>query len=302
MLLSAVVANELVFGLAEDRRMFIDIGHLGCLTALPHQNHCRQFEFEWLGSWHFLGISTFFSIAPYPPLSPSYLVFSLFFLFHPFSHPSTHPFIHPSTHLHTIHPSADGWLDGWLDAWLGKCVCWLLVVAWAYGRLSHARGPCLKAYGVLRHARDPAGLLPTNNQHTLSTNHASNYPSIQPSVRTLTPTFIHPSIHSLTLLFTHPPSVRSLAHPLIHPFAHPNNPSSIHTPIHPPVHTSIHPPIQTTLHLSTHTSAHPNATVFHLARSQNLFIYPSTHPSAHPNATVFHLARSKNHRLQPQDW
>src|SRR6218665_2301459 len=52
-----------------------------------------------------LGISTFFSEAPNPPLPPSYLVLSLSVLFHPSIFPHIHPLIHPSIHTFTHHPS-----------------------------------------------------------------------------------------------------------------------------------------------------------------------------------------------------
>src|SRR6218665_1857962 len=93
----------------------------------------------------FLGVSTFFSIAPHPPLPPSYLVFPLSFLFHPSTLPSC-PFIHPPTNP-SIHPSiwvserTDGWMDDWMHGLANVGVGCFLVVAWTYGRLIHARGP-----------------------------------------------------------------------------------------------------------------------------------------------------------------
>src|SRR6218665_420083 len=101
--------------------------------------------------------------------------------------------------------------DDWMHGWVSVGVGCLLVVAWAYGRLIHARGPLPIGLRALRHARGPAGLLPTNNQHTYLPKHASNHPSIQPLVRTLTHTSIYPPIHS-------PP----------YPFIHPHNPSPTH--------------------------------------------------------------------------
>ena len=141
--------------------MFIDIGHFGCFTALPPQRPLTAVGI-WVVSWHFLGISTFFSIAPPPPLPPSYLVFSLSILFHPSIispiHPPTHSSIHPHIHTPFVHPPTlpfihermggwkkrwvnewvdewmCGWVDGrmfdvvgWLDAWVRECVCWLIV-------------------------------------------------------------------------------------------------------------------------------------------------------------------------------
>jgi len=152
---------------------FIDIGHLGCLTALPPQKPLPTVWVPRMVSWHFLGMSTFFSIAPHSPLPRSYLVFSLSFLFHQSIHPSIHPSahtsthpsilppthspihpsihpaihqsIHPSTHPHThphtpTHPSmwvserTDDWMDDWMRGLVNVCVGWLLVVAKAYGR------------------------------------------------------------------------------------------------------------------------------------------------------------------------
>src|SRR6218665_2556377 len=34
-----------------------------------------------------------------------------------------------------------GWMSDWMHGWVNVCVGCLLVVAWAYGRLIHARGP-----------------------------------------------------------------------------------------------------------------------------------------------------------------
>src|SRR6218665_1252875 len=106
----------------------------------------------------------------------------------------------------------DNWMHGWVNVGVG---CWL-VVAWAYGRILHARGHLPIGLRALRHARGPAGLLPTNDQHTHSPNHASNNPSIPPSVRTLAHTSIHPPIHSPTHPFVHPPIYLS-THAFIHP-------------------------------------------------------------------------------------
>jgi len=255
---SGVLADELVFGLAED------IGHLGCLIVLPPQ---KPLPTVWVRvvSWHFLGTSTFFSIAPHQPLLPSYLVFSLSVLFHPSIfppiHPPIHPFIHTSTHHPSIHPSThppthssrnewvdewkdgwmngwlngcvgewtDGWMDDWMHGWMNVCVGWLLVVAWAYGRLSHARGPT--AYRLTGFTpRQRPSRSTTNKQTTHTFNQPTMHPIIHPFHSTIRP-YTHPHIHSPTHSFTnpfiHPPSVR----PLIHPFAHTNNPSFIHPPV-----------------------------------------------------------------------
>src|SRR6218665_373779 len=128
-----------------------------------------------------------------------------------------------------------GWTDDWMHGWMKMCVGCLLVVAWDYGRLSHARGPLPIGLRVLRHARGPAGLLLTNNQHTFnqpyiqSSNHPSNHPSIRSSTHplpnhTLLHTSIHPPIQSSTHPFIHQ-SIRTSIHPTIYPHTHPSHPS-----------------------------------------------------------------------------
>src|SRR6218665_3124626 len=117
-------------------------------------------------------------------------------------------------------------MDDCMHGWVNLCVDCLLVVAWAYGRFIHARGPLPKGLRDARHARGPAGLLPTNKQHTMSYSpkHASNHPPNHPSERSNPSS--HPPIHSPTNPFM-PPST----HIPIHPHTHPTN-QSIHSPIH----------------------------------------------------------------------
>src|SRR6218665_4135072 len=140
--------------------------------------------------------------------------------------------------------------DDWMHGWVSVCVGCLLVVAWAYGRLIHARGPLPKGLRALRHARGPAGPLLTNKQHTFT------QPCIQSSIHLTICPYTHPHIHSHAHSFTHPFIHPLSVRPLIHPFTHLNDPLSINPLIHPPVHTSIHPPIQTTTYRSILPSIH----------------------------------------------
>src|SRR6218665_2380222 len=126
-------------------------------------------------------------------------------------------------------------MDDWMHGWLSVGIGCLLAVAWAYGRLLHARGPLPIGLRALRHARGPAGLLPTNDQHTHSPNHASTHPSH------------HPSAHSPTLLFTNPfvhQPIHSSTHTSIHPHTHSPAYPFTHINIHPSIHQSIHPSIR----------------------------------------------------------
>src|SRR6218665_2711203 len=114
------------------------------------------------------------------------------------------------------------------------CVGCLLVVAWAYGRLSHARGhPAYRLTGFTPRQRPSRST--TNKQRTHSTNHASNHPSIS-----------HPSVHPLTHRSIHP-SIRSSTHPIIHastsPSIYPIDPFSlsINTSSQPSIHRHTRP-------------------------------------------------------------
>jgi len=132
-----------------------------------------------------------------------------------------------------------------MHGWVNVGVCCLLVVAWAYGRLIHARGPLSIGLRALRHARGPAG----------------------PVYQQATNTHIHQTMHPI-ILRSNPPSSHSPIHPFIHLFIHY---LSVYAPIHPPTYLSTLIPIQPTTHPFTHTSIHS-------------FIHPSIHPSIHVDA------------------
>src|SRR6218665_40588 len=107
------------------------------------------------------------------------------------------------------------------------CVGCLLVVAWAYERLIHARGPLDRLTGFMPRQRPSRS---TTNKQPI---HALSQPCIQSSIT-------HPPINSPTHPFTHPfnhPPIRSPIHPSIPPPA----PLFLHQPIHSPTHPSIHP-------------------------------------------------------------
>src|SRR6218665_1617646 len=109
-----------------------------------------------------------------------------------------------------------GWMDDWMQGLVTVCIGCLLVVAGAYGRLGHARGPLPIGLRGFTPRQRPSRST-TNKQQT----HTFNQPCIQSSIQPYT----YPHINSPT-------------HPLIHPTTH------------PPIHSSTHPFI----HLSTHTS------------------------------------------------
>src|SRR6218665_3549808 len=110
----------------------------------------------------------------------------------------------------------DGWMDDWMHGWVNVCISCLLVVAWAYGRLIHARGPT--AYRL-------TGFTPRQRTSRSTTNkkstHTLNQPCIQSSIHPL-----HPSI------CIHPP-VHQFKHPCIYPSSHP--------PILPSTHMQQYP-------------------------------------------------------------
>src|SRR6218665_2185870 len=107
-------------------------------------------------------------------------------------------------------------MHGWVNAFVGR----LLIVAWAYGRLSHARGPTADRLTGFKPRQRPSRST-TNKKRTHTLKQPCMQSSIQPYIRTLT----HP-IHSLT--------------PYIH---QPIYLATIHSPTHPPTHPPIHPPI-----------------------------------------------------------
>jgi len=112
---SVVWSSRGVFGLAEDNIHWHRASWLpNCASSSETIADCS--------SGQQLGISTFFSIAPHPPLPPSYLVFLHSVLFHPsISHPSTHSSIYTSTNIHpsthSFIPERMGrWMKGWASA------------------------------------------------------------------------------------------------------------------------------------------------------------------------------------------
>src|SRR6218665_2607818 len=132
-----------------------------------------------------------------------------------------------------------GCMDDWMHGWVNVCVGWLLAVAWAYGRLSHARGSLPIGLRGFTPRQRPSRS--TTNEHTTRT-HSTNH---DPIVHPFNHTSVHSPIHSFTHPFIQPPlhssSIRPPIDPLIHPFAHPNYFSSIHPPNQTTLHRSIHP-------------------------------------------------------------
>src|SRR6218665_2750508 len=114
------------------------------------------------------------------------------------------------------------WIHDWMHSWVNAFVGLLLIVAWAYGRLSHARDPTAdRLTGVTPRQRPSRST--TNKRQTHTLKQPCMQSSIQPYVCTLTH---HTSIH--------PP------HPLTHRSSHPLHPFT-HT-IHLPTHSSNHHP------------------------------------------------------------
>src|SRR6218665_1983189 len=117
----------------------------------------------------------------------------------------------------------------------------LLVVAWAYGRLIHARGhPADRLTGFTPRQRPSRAT--TNTQirpimHPIT--HPSNYTSVHSPTHPFTHLIHSPTIQSLTVSINPP-----------HPFTSPSN----HQTIHPMTHTATHP--HTTYH-SPNQSIHP---------------------------------------------
>src|SRR6218665_1713679 len=128
-----------------------------------------------------------------------------------------------------------------MNGLVNACIGCLLIVAWAYGRLSHARGLLPISLRAFRPRQRPSRST-TNKQPT----YTFNQPCIQPSIHLSN----HPSVHSPT----HP-----LPHPSIYPFIHP----FIHPPIHPPTQSSTHSSIpihqfSSSIHSSSQPFIHPS--------------------------------------------
>src|SRR6218665_2653555 len=151
----------------------------------------------------------------------------------------------------------------------------LLVVAWAYGRLIHARGPT--AYRLTGFTpRQRPSRSTTNKRPTHIFTQSCTQPSIHPAS--------HPSVHSPTHPFTHP-----FIHPTIHSPTHP----FIHSPTHPFIHPSIHPPsthepsIQSPIHPHVHSSTlsfiHPSIPIHPFSPSIHTPIHPRNSPSTNPS-------------------
>src|SRR6218665_1928722 len=112
-------------------------------------------------------------------------------------------------------------MDDWMHGWVNVCVGWLLVVAWAYGRLIHARGLCLQAYGLYATPEDQQVYYQQTHTFMQPCIESSIYPTIRP--------YTHPHIHLSTHSFTNPS---------VHPPRYPPTYSFNQPPIHP---LSIHP-------------------------------------------------------------
>jgi len=118
--------------------MFIDIRHLGCLTALPPQKPLWTVWVTRMVSWHFLGISTYVLLDSTTSTTSFFLCGLLALLLIPSIHFPTHPLIHSSIHTSThhpstqvpIHPGTDGWTNERMGEWMGKWMC-----GWVYGRM-----------------------------------------------------------------------------------------------------------------------------------------------------------------------
>jgi len=147
------------------------------------------------------------------------------------------------------------WMHGWVNAFVGR----LLIVAWAYGRLSHARGPTADRLTGFTPLQRPSRST-TNKQPTHTLNQPCTHSSIHPTIRPCT----HPHIHS-PILSIHPPYIHS-PYPLTH---------LIHSPTHP----FIHPCIRSSTHPFTHPSIHPHPSILYI----HPYIPSSSQPSIHPS-------------------
>src|SRR6218665_3221087 len=152
-----------------------------------------------------------------------------------------------------------------MNGLVNACIGCLLIVAWAYGRLSHARGLLPISLRAFRPRQRPSRST-TNKQPT----YTFNQPCIQPSIHLSN----HPSVHSPT-----------------HPFPHP----SIHPPTHPPTHSSIHPffhphPSILSIHSFILATLHPPIRPFtrmqpHRAYTLHLNPYHSPKAESSPSTT-----------------
>src|SRR6218665_2631780 len=105
-------------------------------------------------------------------------------------------------------------MHGWVNAFVGR----LLIVAWAYGRLSHARGPTADRLTGFKPRQRPSRST-TNKKRTPTLKQPCIQSSVQPSARPLPR---HTSIHLYP--------IHSPTDPVTNPI-HSLKPS-IHQPIH----------------------------------------------------------------------
>src|SRR6218665_3481834 len=151
------------------------------------------------------------------------------------------------------------WMHDRMHGWVNVCAGRLLVVAWAYGRLSHARGPT---------ADRLTGFYATPEAQQVYYQQTTN-------------TLIHPIMHPIT----HPSNL-TCVHSPTHPFTHPIHSPPIHSPtpsIRPPhsfTNSSIHPSIYL-IHL-LHPPIHPPIHLPHPSTSSIYPILPAIHLS-HPS-------------------
>src|SRR6218665_3796435 len=102
-------------------------------------------------------------------------------------------------------------MDDWMLGLVNVCVGCLLVVAWAYGRLSHARGRLPIGLRGFTPRQRPSRSTTYQQPSTHSTNHASNHPSNHLSDHSPPHPSIRPSIHPSILPILQPPVHRPLS-------------------------------------------------------------------------------------------
>src|SRR6218665_1507584 len=137
-------------------------------------------------------------------------------------------------------------MDDWMHGGVNLGVGCLLVVAWAYGKLIHAR--CPSAYRLtFTQLCIKSSIHRTIRPYTHPPQTSLPHPFIYTPIRSSTHTSIHiyPLIYPYIYIYTHSPTYPSNQTP-IHPFIYP----SIHSSIHPFTHPSIHPPIRSSIHPS----------------------------------------------------